>query len=146
MELDVFAPFKAHMRKANAQETDEDESDGEGPAEFQQALRDAQAEVGTLLAGTTMVATAYAYGGPQAALTTVCYVSNFSKPLRKIAGLQFMTDGNPMPEKRRQSVIMTSSGSKTSSAMSNAGIQRGLKVDDPQTAQLALPHTPELVD
>ena len=110
-------------------------------SDVQQALRDAQAEKGLLLAGTTMVATAYTYGGPQAAITALYYMSNYSAPLRKIAGLHYERNGIPATARKKERRAVTNG-----SAGHSAGTQRVLRDSAPQTGLPALPHAPELVD
>ena len=56
--------------------------------ELQQALRDAQAELGVLCAGGTAIASAYWYGGPQLALMALSHVSGYSMTLRKLSVAQ----------------------------------------------------------
>ena len=53
--------------------------------ELQQALRDAQAELGVLCAGGTAIASAHWYGGPQLALMAFSHVSGYSTTLRKLS-------------------------------------------------------------
>ena len=110
-------------------------------SEVQQTFRDAQAEVGPFLAGTTMVATAHSYGGPQAAITALYYMSYYSTPLRKIEGLHHGKNGIPMTTKKKERKTMTNG-----SAGSSAGTQRDTREHSPQTGLPALPHAPELVD
>ena len=114
--------------------------------ELQQALRDAQAEIGVLCAGSTVVATAYWYGGPQAAFAALGYVTRYSSSLGRLSTVGRQWNNGLQEHGAEFQRIRYANGMRHQEARSRDGCPKFQKNSGAPRAQLALQTAPEIVD